>query len=203
MGILSSPPLTPPNRTTQLTATDFRQCLIYASNTPTAPLIGVEYMIPRARFLALPAAERRLWHSHVHEVHSGMLILPYPTSHTPSDAAAKQSWDSLETQAMTEVVEWYGKIFHFWDPGAGDELPLGMPVLMGSLTEKVQCDVDEDEVIKGREAWAGVSAREKRGLREGVVPRPEVAEGADSWWFEARREGRGVYAEVEREEGGG
>lgn len=161
-------------------------------------------MIPRSRFLTLPHSERKLWHSHVHEVHSGMLILPYPTSHPPSDAQAKQAWDELETQAMGEVVEWYGKIFHFWDPERGDELPLGMPVLMGSLTEGVQLDVDADEVMKRREGWAGTSPRDKRKLREGL-PRPEVVEGADSWWVEARRAGRGVYAKagVEMEERSG
>lgn len=122
-----------------------------------------------------------------------MLILPYPTSHPPNNAKAKQAWDDLETQAMGEVVEWYGKIFHFWDPKMGDELPLGMPTLMGSLTEGCQLDVDGDEVMKKREEWSGTNPREKRALRA-ELPRPEVVEGADSWWVEARREGRGVYA---------
>lgn len=162
-------------------------------------------MIPRSRFLTLPASERKLWHSHVHEVHSGMLILPYPTTHPATNAKAKAAWDKLETEAMGEVVQWYGKIFHFWDPERGDELPLGLPRLMGSLTEDVQLDVDGDEVLKRREGWAGTTTREKRALRGGL-PRPEVEEGADSWWVEARREGRGVYAEAgleRREERGG
>ena len=52
------------------------QCVIYDGNVKDAKLMGVEYIISGRQFAALPAAEKRLWHSHVHEVKSGQLIAP-------------------------------------------------------------------------------------------------------------------------------
>jgi len=57
---------------------DVRQCLIYDSPEKNARLIGVEYMISAAQYKTLDEAERKLWHSHVFEVKSGMLIMPTP-----------------------------------------------------------------------------------------------------------------------------
>ncbi|OCT52452.1 hypothetical protein CLCR_10839 [Cladophialophora carrionii] len=79
---------------------DLRQCLIYDSCKPGARLIGVEYMIPKHRYLKLDPEEQKFWHSHEFEVKSGMLVLPYPASH----ARQKDKWDELETKAMEEVV---------------------------------------------------------------------------------------------------
>lgn len=56
-------------------AGDHFQCLIYSSSDADAKLIGVEYMISEERFLQLPDEEKNYWHSHVHEVMSGMLVL--------------------------------------------------------------------------------------------------------------------------------
>ncbi|ETN44631.1 uncharacterized protein HMPREF1541_10301 [Cyphellophora europaea CBS 101466] len=172
---------------------DFRQCLIYDSNTPGARLIGVEYMIPRARYEKLPPEEQKLWHSHVFEVHSGMLILPYPTTHPSTSPHAKRAWDALETEALAEVTDWYGKIYHFWevDKSEGGDLPYGAPELMGSLTSDKQIDVDAAMAQRDREAGADV--KEKRALRKDL-PRPQVHPAADSWWREAEEGGRGIYA---------
>lgn len=60
-----------------------------------------------------------------------MLILPNPTV---PDAV----WTVAETEEMKEVIGLYGKTFHFWQTDRGDELPLGMPVLMGSFTRDDQ-----------------------------------------------------------------
>lgn len=65
--------------------------------------------------------------SNPRKVKSGMLILPNPTV---PDAV----WTVAETEEMKEVIGLYGKTFHFWQTDRGDELPLGMPVLMGSFT---------------------------------------------------------------------
>lgn len=169
---------------------DFRQCLIYDSNAPNARLIGVEYMVPAHVYRTLPAEERKLWHSHVYEVKSGMLILPTPSSHLRDPAA----WERLETQALAEVVGWYGKTFHFWEIDRGDSLPLGMPRLMGSLTDNRQLDIDE--ALSDRNHRFGVDHRRKAEARQSVeVPQHAIVEGCDSWWEEAKGKKLGVYAE--------
>lgn len=82
---------------------ELRQCLIYDSAEKNARLIGVEYMIPIARFESLPEVEKVYWHSHVHEVKSGLLHMPKPTG-MPSAV-----WDAAETREMSEIVGWMGK----------------------------------------------------------------------------------------------
>lgn len=111
---------------------DVRQCLIYDSPAPNARLIGVEYMISSMLYKTLDADERKLWHSHVFEVKSGMLIMPGPTG-VPSEI-----WETAETKEMEDVIGLYGKTYHFWQVDRGDKLPLGQPQLMMSLTEEGQ-----------------------------------------------------------------
>lgn len=53
-----------------------RQCILYDSPEPGARLIGIEYMISPRLYETLDQEERLLWHSHVFEVKSGMLIMP-------------------------------------------------------------------------------------------------------------------------------
>lgn len=166
---------------------DLRQCLIYDSCTPGARLIGVEYMIPREKFLTLPEEEKRLWHSHEYEVKSGMLILPTPESHKGREDA----WEKLETEAMKEVVGWYGKTFHTWQVDVHEDIPMGMPVLMGSLTGSEQIDIDK--VLKDRNQRFGVDHRRKAEVRKEIEV-PGVVEGADSWWGEAKDRKLGVYS---------
>ena len=69
-------------------AGDHFQCLIYDSDEPNAKLIGVEYMIPESKFLELPAEEKKYWHSHVHEVMSGSLVLIGLRAGTVAETAA-------------------------------------------------------------------------------------------------------------------
>ena len=83
-----------------------RQCLIYDSSSKDAKLIGVEYMIPISRFETLPDEEKRLWHSHVYEVKSGLLQMPKPTG-IPSTV-----WDAAETKEMENIIGWMGKYVH-------------------------------------------------------------------------------------------
>jgi hypothetical protein len=47
---------------------DVIQCVIYDGNVKDAKLMGVEYIVSEKLFAGLPAAEKPLWHSHVHEV---------------------------------------------------------------------------------------------------------------------------------------
>ena len=80
---------------------DFRQCLIYDSNTQHAKLIGIEYIISEKLYKTLPDDEARYWHSHVYEIKSGMLVCP----HLPQIA---------EKEAMKDLINTYGKTIHLW-----------------------------------------------------------------------------------------
>ncbi|KAI9857057.1 MAG: hypothetical protein M1824_004982, partial [Vezdaea acicularis] len=82
---------------------DVRQCLIYDKPTKDARLIGVEYMISPSLFETLSEEERKLWHSHVFEVKSGMLIMPAPSG------VPDVLWETAETEEMKEIIGWYGK----------------------------------------------------------------------------------------------
>ena len=165
---------------------DLRQCLIYDSNSPSARLIGVEYMVPKSVYETLDADEQKLWHSHEYEVKSGMLVIPMLSS-------APGQFDKLEMmeqQAMKEVIGLYGKTWHFWQVDKGHELPLGKPVLMGSLTKDGQ--VDLQEVLKDRNKRLNVDHVDKKEKRK-EIEGPGVHENADSWWKESKEE-HGVAA---------
>lgn len=84
-------------------------------------------MISPRVYATLDEDERHLWHSHVYEVKSGMLIMPTPAI-TPSSV-----WEQAEVREMEDVIGLYGKTFHFWQIDRGDKLPLGMPKLMMRL----------------------------------------------------------------------
>lgn len=75
------------------------QCLIYDSDEADAKLIGVEYMISEETFLQLPQEEKKYWHSHVHEVMSGSLVLIGLRAGLVANAAAaalKTAQDAVE-----------------------------------------------------------------------------------------------------------
>lgn len=63
-------------------------------------------MISPRLYHELPQEERRLWHSHVFEVKSGMLIMPLPSMAPMPNVA----WEKAETEEMKNVVELYGKV---------------------------------------------------------------------------------------------
>eukprot|EP01113_Clastostelium_recurvatum_P008166 TRINITY_DN13829_c0_g1_i2.p1 TRINITY_DN13829_c0_g1~~TRINITY_DN13829_c0_g1_i2.p1 ORF type:complete len:210 (+),score=50.33 TRINITY_DN13829_c0_g1_i2:198-827(+) len=144
---------------------DVKQCLIYDSNTPTARLIGVEYIISKKLFESLPEEEKQFWHSHVYEIKSGMLTAPG----IPAVA---------EYPLMEELVDTYGKTWHFWQVDRGDELPYGLPQLMMSFTRDGQATDDIMAQIDGQVTFGSIAKR--RHEREGL-PTPEVAAGADAW----------------------
>ena len=155
---------------------DVRQCLIYDSHLQNARLIGVEYMISGSLYRTLPPDERKLWHSHVLEVKSGMLIMPGPRG-VPTDV-----WEVAETKEMEDIVGLYGKTYHFWQVDRGDKLPLGEPKLMMSLTQKEQCPPPGfDKLVEERDEKFGVSHERKSKKRE-YIPEPEIHEDADSMW---------------------
>ena len=161
---------------------DVRQCLIYDSPAPNARLIGVEYMISAALYETLEPSERRLWHSHVYEVKSGMLIMPGPS------VLSNSAWEIAETKEMEDVISLYGKTYHFWQVDRGDKLPLGGPELMMSLTEGDRCPEGFDEAIADRDARYSVDSKQKAKKRE-YIKEPEIHQDADSMWKDASSKG--------------
>lgn len=151
-----------------------RQCLLYDSPEPGARLIGVEYMISPALYATLDQEERRLWHSHVFEVKSGMLVMPQPSALVPQAA-----WEQAETTEMEQVIRLYGKVYHLWQVDKGHKLPLGEPQLMTSITAADQIP-ELDKMMDARdEQFPGTDWRKKKELRE-HIPEPKIHPGSFS-----------------------
>lgn len=119
-------------------------------------------MITPSLYETLSESERRLWHSHVYEVKSGMLIMPNTNPIMPTAV-----WDAAETREMEQVVQLYGKVFHLWQTDRGDKLPLGEPKLMTSFTQDGQMK-DWDKAVGDRDRRFGDDWRRKKELRKGI-----------------------------------
>ncbi len=126
-------------------------------------------MISAAVYKTLDAEERQLWHSHVFEVKSGMLIMPGPNG-LPTGV-----WEEAETKEMEQVVGLYGKTYHFWQVDRGDKLPLGPAQLMMSFTKPEQFPQFR-EVIGDRDRRYGVNHEQKREKRKGIEE-PDIHPG--------------------------
>jgi hypothetical protein len=140
------------------------QCVIYDGNLKDAKLMGVEYIISAQLYANLPAAEKPLWHSHVHEVKSGQLVapgIPAPAEHA----------------LMNKLVNTYGKTWHTWHTDLDKTLPLGVPQLMMGFTGDGQID---PALVRQRDQRMGIdSAAEKRERAD--IPAPAVNPAADAW----------------------
>ena len=142
---------------------DLHQCVIFDRNAPDARLIGIEYIISEERFRGLPDGEKRLWHSHHHEVKSGILVAPGIP-------------DLAEHAYFSDLVTTYGKTFHTWQYDR-DDFPYGIPQLMMGFTEDGQAD---EAMIRDRDRRLGVSTEHKRQNRADI-PDPAVVPGANFW----------------------
>ncbi|KJX98351.1 DUF1264-domain-containing protein [Zymoseptoria brevis] len=151
---------------------DIRQCILYDSAGPNAKLIGVEYMVTPRIYETLDAEERKLWHSHVFEVKSGMLVMP-------QGGVPEGVWGVAENKEMEEVVVLYGKVWQLWQVERGDTVPLGRPELMGSFTSKDQFDFEK--VVGERDKRLGVDHKKKAESRA-YIEEPKVHEDADAVW---------------------
>ncbi|MDQ2823757.1 MAG: OBAP family protein [Pseudomonadota bacterium] len=141
---------------------DMIQCVIYDGNVADAKLMGVEYIVSAKLFATLPAEEKPLWHSHVHEVKSGQLIAPGLP-------------DVAEKALMTKLVGTYGKTWHTWHTDQHKSLPLGVPQLMMGFTADGQAD---PKMVEERDARFKVSSLEKRRQRADI-PAPAIDPDAD------------------------
>ncbi|KAL1986506.1 hypothetical protein VTN96DRAFT_6265 [Rasamsonia emersonii] len=153
---------------------DIRQCLIYDTSNAGARLIGVEYMISPQLYNELPQEERELWHSHLYEVKSGMLIMPAPAG-TPQIV-----WTAAETAEMKDIIGLYGKTYHFWQVDRGDKVPLGTPQLMASLISDDMANKihpgGRKALLADRDSRFGVNHEEKAETRKDI-PVPEKHPG--------------------------
>lgn len=143
---------------------DVIQCVIYDGNVRDAKIMGVEYIVSAKVFGSLPAAEKALWHSHVHEVKSGQLIAPG----IPAVA---------EKELMKKLIGTYGKTWHTWHTDVDKVLPLGVPQLMMGFTADGQSD---PQMVAARDKRFGVDSAEKRRNRE-EIPSPSIDPDADGW----------------------
>ncbi|WP_434702893.1 OBAP family protein [Pseudomonas sp. Z1-12] len=140
------------------------QCAIFDGNTSSAKLMGVEYIISKRLFEGLPASEKQLWHSHVHEVKSGQLIAPG----IPQAA---------ETRLMENLISTYGKTWHTWHTEQGNALPYGVPQLMMGFTADGQIN---SRLVRERDGRMGIDSEAKKRARAGIEA-PAIDPGADAW----------------------
>jgi len=128
-------------------------------------------MISPALYETLDQEERQLWHSHVFEVKSGMLVMPQPSALAPQAA-----WEKAETAEMEEVIHLYGKVYHLWQVDKGHKIPLGKPELMTSITAADQIQ-DLEKVMDERDTrFPGTDWRRKKETRE-HIPEPKIHPG--------------------------
>ncbi|MEJ2871800.1 OBAP family protein [Actinomycetospora sp. OC33-EN08] len=142
---------------------DVHQCVIFDRNAADARLIGIEYIVSAERFRSLPEDEKRLWHSHHHEVKSGVLVAPGIP-------------ELAERAYFEDLVTTYGKTFHTWQYDR-DDFPYGIPQLMMAFTAEGQAD---ESAVRERDRRLGVSARDRQQKRADI-PTPDVVPGANAW----------------------
>ncbi len=143
---------------------DVIQCVIFDGNEENAKVMGVEYIVTAKLFAQLPAEEKHLWHSHVHEVKSGSLIAPG----IPEVA---------EHELMEKLVNTYGKTWHTWHTDQHHDLPTGTPQLMMGFTADGQLN---EQLLTDRDQRFDVSSAKKRENRADI-PTPQIDPDADAW----------------------
>ena len=143
---------------------DMYQAIMYDGNSPDAKIMGVEYIVSERLFKTLPEEEKKLWHSHHHEVKSGTLIAPGIP-------------EAAEHELMEKLVSTYGKIIHTWHTDQERILPVGSPMIMMGFTKDGQL---RPELLAERDKRFGISSAERRKNREDI-PVPVVDPSANAW----------------------
>ncbi|KAI3495390.1 hypothetical protein L1887_37727 [Cichorium endivia] len=162
---------------------DFLQCAVYDSDDPSARLIGVEYIVSDRIFDTLPTDEQKLWHSHDHEVTSGLWVNP----RVP---------EMLHRTELENIAHTYGKFWCTWQVDRGDRLPLGAPALMMSPQE-VNMGVVQPELVIVRDNKYKISTDELRASRANIpVSKPGNARASDFWM----QNGKGYAIDIEHAE---
>lgn len=143
---------------------DFYQAIIFDGNGQDAKIMGIEYIVTAKLFATLSEEEKKLWHSHHHEVKSGSLIAPG----IPEIA---------EHELMEKLVSTYGKTIHTWHTDQQKTLPLGSPMIMMGFTKDGQL---KKELLTARDERFGVSTEDIKKKRQDI-PVPTVDPMANAW----------------------
>jgi hypothetical protein len=85
--------------------------------------------------------------------------------------------EAAERELMEKIAGTYGKTWHTWHTDLGNELPLGIPMLMMGFTREGQAD---ERMVAERDGRFGVSSEENRRKRA-TIPYPAVDPDADAW----------------------
>lgn len=131
-------------------------------------------MVTPRIYETLDPEERKLWHSHVFEVKSGMLVMPTPS------AVPQTMWEVAENKEMEQVVHLYGKVFQLWQTDRGDKVPLGKPELMTSFTSEEQIQKYSKE-FEDRDKRFNVDMKKKAESRA-YIQEPQIHPDADALW---------------------
>lgn len=143
---------------------DVYQAIIFDGNEGSPKIMGIEYIITAKLFKTLTEEEKKLWHSHVHEVKSGTLIAPG----IPEVA---------EHELMEKLVNTYGKTIHTWHTDQERTLPVGSPMIMMGFTKDGQIN---KELLDARDKRFKVSTADKRKNRMDIKSLP-VDPMANAW----------------------
>jgi hypothetical protein len=147
---------------------DFAQCALYDGNTADANLNGIEYIISERLFESLPADERQYWHPHNGEILSGQLVAPGLP-------------EMADKELMQSKMNSYGKTWHTWNTGhgnqGGDSMPLGEPALAWSFNRFGEA---APGLVESRDERMGISAEERRRQRQDLIEMAHPQEGVDA-----------------------
>lgn len=162
---------------------DFLQSAVYDSGDSNARLIGVEYIVSDRIFEALPPEEQKLWHSHVHEITSGLWVNPGVP-------------EMIQRSDLQDLIPTYGKFWCSWQVDRGDRLPLGAPALMMSPQE-LKLGMVELDLVQKRDVKYKMSTDELKKSRADHLVVPEsINPTADHW----KNSGKGFAIDIEETE---
>jgi hypothetical protein len=146
---------------------DLAQCALYDGNTAEANLNGIEYIISERLFESLPEQEKQYWHPHNGEILSGQLVAPG----LPEIA---------DKELMQSKMNSYGKTWHTWNTGhgnqAGDAMPLGEPMLAWSFNRFGEA---EPGLVESRDRRVDISTEERRRQRQDLIEMAHPQQGVD------------------------
>ena len=143
---------------------DLYQAIIFDGNGADAKIMGVEYIVTAKLFKSLSDEEKKLWHSHHHEVKSGTLIAPGIP-------------EAAEHELMEKLVSTYGKTIHTWHTDQQRTLPIGSPMIMMGFTKEGQI---HPELLEARDKRFNISTADKKKNREDI-PIPSLDPLANAW----------------------
>jgi hypothetical protein len=154
---------------TSLSALHFCLALFRQLTSPLRSYFaGVEYIVSRKIFEALPKEEQKLWHSHAHEIKAGMWASP----RVP---------EMLEKTELDHMAGTFGKFWCTWQVDRGDRLPLGAPALMVSPQAERIATVLPD-LVRKRDQKYGFSTEELKAARADVEVPADPRPGEADYW---------------------